>query len=204
MRHDDFKTDPAARFITQHSAMNPIQTVAFGRGPVVPGAGNVNIAIARGHLSNGAFGQPVVGVYTDKHFVILVRQNREIPFQHRSDDAVLVPERYENGNGTLGSRLQVLIGRPGKGLVPGPKKKAGDEQVIETAQQDPAGQRKQAYRNGLIQPSVQLNYDDSDRRGSGLGPLQTSGIWRVDTRQTLIPSQKRDSRACNKLQSRDP
>jgi hypothetical protein len=66
---------------------------------------------------------------------------------HPSDEGMLMPKRHKNSDAPLGGLFQVRIGRPGKPSAPPRQVNRRDEQVVQSAQQDPDRQRNQTCRD---------------------------------------------------------
>ena len=152
VHHHDAEAHVVPRLVVLHALVDPVEAVALGGGSVVRAGDHVDARMAARLLGDGADGGSVVGIDADKEVVVPVLDGRQIVLQHAADDGVFVPQRDEDGDGTLAGPAHGGVRGPGKADAAGRKPDQGDKQVVQTADHDPDRDRHQECRNPVIQP----------------------------------------------------
>jgi hypothetical protein len=112
----------------------------------------VDAGVERGLLFDGAEGEGVVGIYADEEVVVGVADGGEVVFEHAADRVVFVPEGDEDGDGALGGAAEGSGGGPGEADAGGGEPDQGDEEVVQTADQDPDRYRYQERGDPVVEP----------------------------------------------------
>ncbi len=152
MHDDNAEAHVVTRLVVFHALIDPVEAIALGGGPVVRAGGNVDARVAARLRGDGADGGGVVGIDADEEVVITVLDGRQIMLQHAADDGVFVPQRDEDGDGTLAGPSDSGGRGPGEAESAGRKPDQGDKQVIQTADHYPRRDRYQECGNPVIQP----------------------------------------------------
>jgi hypothetical protein len=100
----------------------------------------------------GAHGRQVVGINSGENVESAVLDGGEVAFQHLLDDAVLMPEGDEDGDGALGFPAERDFVRPGKAATAGEQAYQRDEEVVQSADQDPGRNGNQTDQDPVVQP----------------------------------------------------
>jgi len=111
VREDHFEADGVLLFEEQHALVDPVEAVGFGCGAFVWNPGEMHIGEAFRGFGYGGESRGVVGIGADKDVVVRVAQRGHVLRDHALDDAMLFPQRNEDGHGALvsgGRRGRVL------------------------------------------------------------------------------------------------
>ena len=150
--HHDVVANAVKTLVFAHAVVDPVQTIALGRGAIVRAHHQVHAGVGARRLLHRARGGLVVGIDAHEYVVSRIANGGEVMFQHLADDAVLAPERHQDGDAAFGGVVELRAGRPGKRLVPGEQEGHADKQVVQSAHQDPESQRNETCQHQVGKP----------------------------------------------------
>src|SRR5690348_11199222 len=86
-----------ADLVHLHTAVDPVEAVAFRSGPIVRTHGEMDAWIAGGGIPHGGHSGFVVGIDAYEDGEIPVADRVEVSLEHLSNDAMLFPQGDEDG-----------------------------------------------------------------------------------------------------------
>ncbi len=152
MRHDDVEAAAVRLFEALQKGIGRVQVVALRGRPVVRPHGQMDSRMARRGLLHRPYGLFVVGVHGDEHVEVVVPERRQIVLDHLPNDALLPPQRHQDGDAPLGAGVQFRRRGPVEAVAAGGEEDHGDEQVVEPANQDPQRHGRQNEQNPVVKP----------------------------------------------------
>jgi hypothetical protein len=127
----------------EHALVYPVEAVRFRSGAAVRTQREMNVGMPLHGLTHRGERGGVIRVGSDEKVDTGIAEAREIVIEHVLDDAVLLPGGHVDRHAAWGSggELTVIRGAGGAKLKPGKGRNDVNHTVIETAQDDPEGQR---------------------------------------------------------------